>query len=63
MPVLHSLQGHPESGKMWMELIDQVLLKQMNFTTTAHDRCIYRTVIKEKLVLLLQQVDDFLIAL
>ena len=34
----------------------------MKFTTTAHDRCIYRTVIKGKLVLLLRQVDDFLIA-
>ena len=22
LPVLHSLQGHPKSGKMWMKLID-----------------------------------------
>ena len=22
LSVLHSLQGHPESGKMWMKLID-----------------------------------------
>ena len=25
LPVLHSLQGHPESGKMWMKLIDRIL--------------------------------------
>ena len=24
LPVLHSLQGHPESGNLWMKLIDQI---------------------------------------
>lgn len=62
MPVQHSLQGHPESGKMWMRLIDKVLINGLEFTSTVHDRCIYRKIINGKLVLLLRQVDDFTIA-
>ena len=34
----------------------------MEFTSTVHDRCIYRKVINGKLVLLLRQVDDFMMA-
>ena len=42
LPVHHSLQGRPESGKMWMRLIDRILIKEMDFTSTTHDRCIYK---------------------
>ena len=63
LPVYHALQGHPESGKQWMHLIDNILLKKMGFHTTTHDRCIYRRVLKDGSVqLLLRQVDDFLLA-
>ena len=41
LPVLHSLQGHPESGKMWMKLIDQILIKDLGFTTTTKDPSLY----------------------
>ena len=27
LPVYHALQGHPESGKMWMKLIDNIIIK------------------------------------
>ena len=37
LPVLHSLQGHPESGKMWMQLIDRILIKELSFATTTKD--------------------------
>ena len=44
LPVKHCLQGHPESGKMWMYFIDNILIKEMGFKTTTHDQCIYWTV-------------------
>jgi len=31
LPVQHSLQGHPERGKMWMRLIGKVLIKDVGF--------------------------------
>ena len=31
LPVQHALQGHPESGKMWMHLIDNILIKELGF--------------------------------
>ena len=41
LPVKHCLQGHPESGKMWMHFIDNILIKEMGFKTMTHDCCIY----------------------
>jgi hypothetical protein len=41
LPIQHSLQGHPESGKMWMRMIDRILNEDLGFTITTHDRCIY----------------------
>ena len=63
LPVHHALQGHPESGKMWMLLIDKVLIKDFGFHTTTHDRCIYRRVVDGKVQLLLRQVDDIIMAI
>ena len=37
LPVKHCLRGHPESGKMWMHFIDNILIKEMGFKTTTHD--------------------------
>ena len=37
LPVLHSLQEHPESSKMWMKLIDRILIKDLGFATTTKD--------------------------
>ena len=59
LPVLHSLQGYPESGEMWMELIDRILIKELGFKTTTKDRCIYIKKIKGRTLLLLRQVNDF----
>ena len=38
LPVNHTLQGHPESGKMWINMIDNILINQLGFRTTTHDR-------------------------
>ena len=59
LPLLHSLQGHPESGKMWMKLIDRILIIDLGFSTTTKDCCIYKKKIEEHIILLLRQVDDF----
>ena len=45
-----------------MKLIDKVLIKDMGFTSTTHDRCVYRIDWEGKMVLVLRQVDDFMIA-
>ena len=31
LPVNHALQRHPESGKMWMKMIDNILINQLGF--------------------------------
>ena len=59
LPVLHSLQRHPESGKMWTKLIDRILIKELGFKTTTKDRYIYIKKIEGRTLLLLHQVDDF----
>ena len=43
-----------------MRFIDNILINEMGFTSTTHDRCVYRKVINGKSVYLLQQIDDFL---
>ena len=57
--VLHSLQGHPESRKIWMKLIDQILIKDLGFKTIIKDCCIYIKNTGGHSILLLRQVDDF----
>ena len=44
---------------MWMKLIDQILIKELGFSTTTKDRCIYIKKIDGRILLLLRQVDDF----
>ena len=61
MEVLHSLQGHPLSGKQWMKMIDKIPINDISFSTTAHDRCIHKRTDSEGTILILRQVDDFLI--
>ena len=63
LPVLHALQGHPESGRLWEEHINKILADPyLNFKSTTHDKCIYQTTFEGHTVLLLRQVDDFLIS-
>ena len=59
LPVHHALQGHPESGKMWMKMIDDILINQLGFRTTTHDYCIYIRERDGQVQLLLRQIDNF----
>ena len=61
LPVHHALQGLPESGKMWMKMIDKILISELGFCTTTPNRCIYIRERDGKLQLLLRQVDDFML--
>ena len=63
LPVLHALQGHPESGRLWETHINGILSSpELGFKTTTHDRTIYSTVFDGHRVYLLRQVDDFSLA-
>ena len=62
LPVQHSLQGHPKSSKIWMRMIDRVLIEKMGFLSTTHDRCVYHKQVDDELILMMRQVDDFMIA-
>ena len=34
LSVKHALKGHPKSGKMWMKMIDNILITEFGFKTT-----------------------------
>ena len=60
MAVLHSLQGHPPSGKQWMEMMDEISIDDPGFSTIAQDRCVCKRTNSEGTILILRQVlDDF----
>jgi len=64
LPVLHALQGHPESGKLWEKHITAILRSpQFGFKSTTHDRSIYSATFEGTRILLLRQVDNFAVAL
>ncbi|KAG7341264.1 helicase domain protein [Nitzschia inconspicua] len=63
LPVLHALQGHPESGRLWETYINKILsLPELSFRSTTHDGTIYSGVFEGEPILLLRQVDDFALA-
>jgi hypothetical protein len=54
LPVLHDLQGHPESGQLWEEHINKILKAlELGFKHMMHDHTIYFTTFKGECVLLL----------
>ena len=57
LPIHHALQGHPESGKIWMKMIDNILINQLGFRITTHDRFIYIRERDGQVQLLLRQID------
>jgi hypothetical protein len=43
IPVTGAIQGHPEAGRLWQDFIVSFLLgPPLQFTTTAHERNLYR---------------------
>mmetsp|Transcript_23363 Transcript_23363/g.33516 ORF Transcript_23363/g.33516 Transcript_23363/m.33516 type:complete len:1554 (+) Transcript_23363:3270-7931(+) len=59
--VCRAIQGHPESPRLWEKHIDNIL-KEMGFTPTRHEPCLYRATVNGELVFFLRQVDDFSVA-
>ena len=41
LPIKHALQGYPKNRKMWMKIIDSILITKLGFRTTTHDIYIY----------------------
>jgi Reverse transcriptase (RNA-dependent DNA polymerase) len=63
IPILRNLQGHPEAPRLWHKHIDDILVNQLGFDRTTHEPCLYFKHHPEHgLILLLRQVDDFLIS-
>jgi len=63
LPVLHALQGHPESGKLWEKHTTAILRSpQFGFKSTTHDRSVYSATFESTRILLLHQVDNFAVA-
>jgi hypothetical protein len=61
IPVLSAMQGHPESPCLWEKHADSIL-HDLSLTLTVHELCLHSRMVKGKLVILKQQVDDFAIA-
>ena len=62
LPVQHALQGHPESPRLWAELIDKIIREKVNLQPCTHEPCLYSGFVDGKKVLFLRQVDDFAVA-
>jgi transposase InsO family protein len=60
LPVQHALQGHPESGSLWEQLINELLLR-IGLQNTTHERNLYHGVINGDRILICRQVDDLAI--
>ena len=62
LPVQKALQGHPESARLWADLIHGILKDKLNLTECKHEQCLYRGKFKGTEILFLRQVDDFCVA-
>ena len=63
IPVKRALQGHPEAGALWENMIVGILEgPELAFKSTTHERNLYRGTIDGEMVLVCRQVDDFAIA-
>jgi Reverse transcriptase (RNA-dependent DNA polymerase) len=60
LPVNHALQGHPEAPRLWERHIHDILVKELEFVPTTHEKCLYsRRDSADNLEMILRQVDDF----
>jgi hypothetical protein len=62
LPVLCALQGHPPAGSSWADKVEQLLMVQLEFTSTTHDTCLYISAYTGQDVLICRKVDDFMAA-
>ena len=58
----HALQGHPEAGRLFEELANDILLNRLGLTTTSHERNLYCGLFESHKVYVCRQVDDLAIS-
>jgi Reverse transcriptase (RNA-dependent DNA polymerase). len=61
LPVLGLLQGHPDSGEVWQNKINNVIASY-GFTATTHEPCLYQGVFQGNDILICRQVNDMVLA-
>ena len=61
LPVLKAMQGHPESPRLWEKHCDKII-REMGFTLTTHEPCLYWGMAKGQKCYFMRQVDDFAVA-
>ena len=59
IPLECSLQGDPSAGFMWESHINKILIDELGFKNTTHERNLYRGVIDGQDIIVCRQVDDF----
>jgi hypothetical protein len=59
LPVLCTLQGHPEAESSWTNKIEPILINDLNFVSPAHEPCLYIGNYANQEVLIGRQIDDF----
>ena len=62
IPMINAFQGHPAAGRLWSEMIDGILIKELGFKNTTHERNLYRGTIDGKDCLVCRQVDDLAVS-
>ena len=61
IPLKKALQGHPEAGALWEKMVTDIIINQMKFRNTTHERNLYSGTIDGIDMLVCRQVDDFAI--
>ena len=64
IPILKNIQGHPEGPLLWHKHIHGIMLNDLGFSACTHEHCLYYKRDKDgnNLILVLRQVDDFIIS-
>jgi len=63
IPLGCALQGHPEAGALWEQMIVGILQAELDFKAMTHEHNLYHAEVKGEVVFICRQVDNFVIAL
>ncbi len=58
IPILSTMQGHPESSWLWEKHADAIL-RECGLVPTIHEPCLYSGIVDGKWVIFKCQIDDF----
>jgi hypothetical protein len=62
LPIIKALQGHPEAGRLWEELINSILVDKMKLENCTHEQSLYHGTFNGEKILVCRMVDDISIA-